>query len=377
MNTRGGNMRRSFAILSAIVLSASTFAQGTLIFNNRTPDGDARVSLPDGSGAGNLPGVVAQLFRVSNGAVLTPLTPTTTFRTSPAPTTYFLNEISPFEVDGVLPGQPVTVRIRVYEGTSFDNARASGLFHAESNDVLIPQLGGTLENGETIPAAPLNGLQWFSGPLTPTLLRFASFSIDGEDLRFGISVVMPQPNPYVLEASQNAVTWQPIVTNPPSDFSMRYDPAEAKFRFFRLRTIPQTMWGTLNFDNRTPGGDVRIQGPDGTGAGNLPDIVAQLYLVEAGGTLTALTPTTTFRTGSEVTKYFINPIDPFAVQGMLPGQAATVRVYQGTSFQHAQVSGLYALESNDVHIPQLGGTLGDGTVIPTPGLIGLNFWFPL
>lgn len=69
--------------LGAAILTISTHGQGTVIFNNRTPTGDAHVSGPDGKGAGA--GFTAQLFLVSSSGVLTPLFPTTTFRTTPRP----------------------------------------------------------------------------------------------------------------------------------------------------------------------------------------------------------------------------------------------------------------------------------------------------
>src|SRR5688500_15686208 len=133
-------MKSAIGLFFAIVLSISGFAQGTLVFNNRTATGDAPVRLPDGRGAGEFPGVVAQLFKVSAGGVLTPLTPTTTFRGSSPPASYFVNEISPFVVDGVLPGESITVRMRVYQGSSYDEAVALGLFRGQSSDVVIPQL---------------------------------------------------------------------------------------------------------------------------------------------------------------------------------------------------------------------------------------------
>ena len=365
-------MKSAIGLFFAIVLSISGFAQGTLVFNNRTATGDAPVSLPDGTGAGNLPGVVAQLYKVSAGGVLTPLTPTTTFRTTSLVAMYFVKEINPFVIDGVLPGQSVTVRMRVYQGSSYENAVASGLPHWQSNDVVIPQLGGTLENGQMFPTPGLDGLS-FVGPLTPILL-FESSEIEGDHLRFGIHVIMQQPS-YVLEGSQDTATWQPVLTNPPNEFTIPYNPNLAQNRFFRLKTVPQvaTEWGTLNFNNRTPTGDAPVMAPGGTGAGSLPGMVAQLYLVGASGVLTPLTPTTTFRTTSAAATFFINPINPFPVEGVRPGQPATVRmrVYQGTSFEDARANGLFWGESNDVHIQQLGGTLEDGTIIPTPGLNGL------
>ena len=155
-------MKTVLLTLTAILLSASSFGQGTLIFNNRTQTGDAPASLPDGRGAGAIPGMVAQLYLVQPGGALTALTPTTTFRTSSEAAMFFINSIDEFAVDGVLPGQPATVRMRVYQGNSYEEARASfSAFHGESNDVTIGQLGGTPAGGAPIPTPSLNGLMFF------------------------------------------------------------------------------------------------------------------------------------------------------------------------------------------------------------------------
>src|SRR5687767_3714778 len=106
-------MKQLIAILFSAVISISSFAQGSLIFNNRTPSGDYPIKRPDGSGVGA--GFTAQLYLVGAGGAVTPLTPTTTFRTSSPAAAYFINDINPFIIDGILPGQPATVRMVVWE----------------------------------------------------------------------------------------------------------------------------------------------------------------------------------------------------------------------------------------------------------------------
>jgi len=149
------------------------FGQGTIYFNNRTPTGDARFMRPDGVGCGA--GVTAGLFVVVDGvASLTPLMPTTTFRTTAA-SAFFVN---PVEV--VVPGAPaggsVTVRMRAWEtdAGSFAASRSGAYLSLESNDVFIPRLGGVPSDGSPpIPAAFLNGLQ-------------------------GATITLPEPGPVAL-----------------------------------------------------------------------------------------------------------------------------------------------------------------------------------
>lgn len=108
-----------FVILAAMVGPAP--GQGTVIFNNRTPTGDARITRVDGTGAGA--GITAQLFLVGSGGSLTPLLPTTTFRTTPAAATYFVNEVM-VTIPGVPAGSPATLRMRAWEGPSYEGTFA-------------------------------------------------------------------------------------------------------------------------------------------------------------------------------------------------------------------------------------------------------------
>ena len=161
-------MRICFSILAAC-FALTSFAQGTLIFNNRTPTGDAPISYGN-QGFGAFPGAMAQLYLVGPGGALTPLTPATTFRTSSPAAMFFINEISPFVIDGILPGESATVRLRAWiGGPSYEAAQAGGGIAGQSNDVTIPQLGGTPAGGAPIPTPSLNGLHGFSIPEPSTI----------------------------------------------------------------------------------------------------------------------------------------------------------------------------------------------------------------
>lgn len=96
----------------AILLTASTFGQGTILFNNRVNGQvDAPICRPDGTGAGA--GVNAQLFLVTGGLTYTALTPATTFRTtSPAAAYYVVQPTQPVTVPGIAAGQQATVVMR-------------------------------------------------------------------------------------------------------------------------------------------------------------------------------------------------------------------------------------------------------------------------
>ena len=160
-------MKKLLVTLAAVMVSVSSFAQGTLIFNNRTQTGDAPVTRPDGTGAGA--GITAQLYLVGAGGALTPLTPTTTFRTTSAAAAFFVTEINPFTINGILPGQSATVRMRAWETAagSYEAAVGTTFLSGESNDVTIPQLGGTPAGGAPIPTPSLNGLQGFGLTAVP------------------------------------------------------------------------------------------------------------------------------------------------------------------------------------------------------------------
>ena len=240
------NMKVFFILTAAVLFSASSLAQGTLIFNNRTQTGDAPFSFGNGRGVGSVPGMTAQLYLVGAGGALTPLYPTTTFRTESEAAMYFVKPINPFVVQGVLPGQSATFRMVVYQGPSYEAAVASGcLFHLRSGtDVTVSQLGGTLPNGQVIPPPDLNGLQgaMLLAPWPPQYIMFRDVSIEADQLRFNLDENFEEARGcwgnYVLEASRDSLVWQPpFLTNPPPSFTIPYNPATERNRFFRLRTI--------------------------------------------------------------------------------------------------------------------------------------------
>src|SRR6185503_17082190 len=90
--------------------------------------------------------------------------------------------------------------------------------------------------------------------------------------------------------------------------------------------------GTILFNNHVVGQvDAPVSRGDGTGAG--AGFNAQLFLVTAGSTYTALNPATTFRTTSAAAAAFYvqQPAGPVIVPTVAPGQQATLvmRVWFG------------------------------------------------
>jgi hypothetical protein len=157
-------MKKLLVTLAAVLVSASTFAQGTILFNTRIVGTvDAPVSRPDGTGAG--PNVNAQLFLVTGGSTYTALTPATTFRdgsANPLAAFYVNQPATAVTVPGVAPGGNATVVLRAWEGGSFDAAAAgNGMLWGQSNPITIA-LGGTPATGAPLPDAPLAGLTGFA-----------------------------------------------------------------------------------------------------------------------------------------------------------------------------------------------------------------------
>ena len=162
-------MKRLFFTLAAVLVSVSTFGQGTILFNNRVVGQvDAPVSNGDGTGVGA--GWNAQLFMVTGGggaATYTALNPATTFRTTSAAAAFYVQPTGPVIVPTVAPGQQATVVMRAWAGaigSSYDTA----ICKMQSNPVTVT-LGGVPATGAPIPDAVLVGLQamLLAGPCIP------------------------------------------------------------------------------------------------------------------------------------------------------------------------------------------------------------------
>jgi len=154
-------MKKLFVTLAAVLVSVSTFGQGTVSFHNRPSTGDARITRPDGTGAGA--GFTAQLFLDGSN---TALTPTTTFRTTSAAAAFFLSPID-VTVPGAAPGTSATVYMRVWDSSvaSWEAAVAANLMRSPdaAQRITIAALGGVNEQtGAIIPTPDLAGLTGFA-----------------------------------------------------------------------------------------------------------------------------------------------------------------------------------------------------------------------
>jgi hypothetical protein len=164
-------MKKLLVTLAAVLVSVSTFAQGTIKFNNRlTGQVDAPVTLPGGTtGFGSIAGAQAQLFLVTGSgatATYTALTPATTFRSSsPAAMPYVNEPTVGVVVPGVAAGSQATIVLRAWAGgATYDPA--SNSHYGQSAPITIG-LGGTPAVGAPIPDAVLTGLQGFSVTVVP------------------------------------------------------------------------------------------------------------------------------------------------------------------------------------------------------------------
>jgi hypothetical protein len=128
--------------------------------------------------------------------------------------------------------------------------------------------------------------------------------------------------------------------------------------------------GEVVFNNKV-GTEIvaRVTFPDGTGVGE--GFTAQLFGGPAGTAvdkLTALTPTTTFRTTSEAAKGFVNQVI-VQIPGVAAGANATLvmRAFNGATFASSSVSG----SSSPITIAT-GGQIPGGAALPPTNLTGLQ-----
>jgi len=97
---------------------------------------------------------------------------------------------------------------------------------------------------------------------------------------------------------------------------------------------------------------------------------AQLFLVGSGGALTALTPTTVFRTGAAAPYVSAQVVD---VPGVTPGTSAqfVLRAWVGGS-SYGDPANTLAGQSDPFTVSNLGGTPPGGLPITPPSLNGLQ-----
>jgi hypothetical protein len=158
-------MKKLLVAVAAVLVSAATYAQGQLNFitvfgNPRTVD--APVSRPGasapGQGTGAGAGITAQLFLLEGG-VYTALTPPTTFRTTSAAASFYVNDPgSPVTVPGHAPNTTAPIVLRAWDSSfaTYDLAEAQGGMRGQS-----PGAANILLGGGTLPPTNPIGLQGF------------------------------------------------------------------------------------------------------------------------------------------------------------------------------------------------------------------------
>lgn len=254
-----------------IVVQPPPIIGGTVGFNNRIVGTvDARVLLPDGTGAGA--GWTAELLAGPEGGTLTPVSPTTTFRTSSAAAMGYVDPID-VGVPNVLPGGRAVIVMRAFNGSSYETSTLRG----QSKPISVT-LGGA-GSPPSLPAT-LAGMEGFTVGQSQT------------------STPPPPPPP-------------PTTSN----------------------------GGTVEFNNRIVGTvDARVLLPDGTGVG--AGWIAELLAGPEGGTLTPVTPTTTFRTSSAAAMGYLNSVD-ISVPKVAPGARSTLvmRAFNGASYDTSTLRG--------------------------------------
>lgn len=160
-------MKKVIIALAALTVTVASYGQGTVQFNNRVPpDLIARVTTPDGAGVAN--GFTAQLLGGPVGGQLTPLTPTTTFRTGNAAGFVVPVDVA---VPGVPAGGTATFVMRAFNGATFETSTQFG----ESNPVTVSSLGGVPPGGGPPLTSPtLSGLNGFVVIPEPTTLALGA-----------------------------------------------------------------------------------------------------------------------------------------------------------------------------------------------------------
>jgi hypothetical protein len=161
-------MKKLLVAIAAVLISAATFAQeGAVVFNNHIVGSvEAKVTLNGDAtkGAGlAVPAPAADLFLVSlNGAAKgVSLSPTTTFRSSSAAASFYINGVD-VAVPGSSPGDTAVFIMRAYNaGLGADAAKASGNGYGESSPFTVALGGGAN------PPANLTTLSGFNYSVVP------------------------------------------------------------------------------------------------------------------------------------------------------------------------------------------------------------------
>jgi hypothetical protein len=167
-------MKKVIIAVASMLVAVSSYAQGTLVFNNRIVGSvDAKVTY---QGVGVGAGYTAELLAGPNANQLTALTPTATFRTSPDAALGYINApANALQVPTVAPGGTATVVMRALNKETYDASDIRGTYQPIQVD-----LGGA-GNPPSL-HANLVGLQTFSLALIPEPYTIALAVLGAEAL---------------------------------------------------------------------------------------------------------------------------------------------------------------------------------------------------
>jgi len=167
-------MKKVIIAIASLMVAVASYAQGTLVFNNRIPGVvDARVTF---GGAGVGAGFTAELLGGPVGGTLQPLTPTATFRTSPAAALGYINApASAVVVPGVPAGGTAQIVMRAFNGATYESSSIRG----QSTPITVGPLGGTPPGGAPLTPPNLVNLQAFELVPEPSTIALGVLGLAG------------------------------------------------------------------------------------------------------------------------------------------------------------------------------------------------------
>ena len=181
----------------------------------------APVTRTDGTGAGK--GVTAQLVRILPNGSITPLLPLTNFRLAPVDATAYVNAIA-VAVPGVEPFEVLTLRMRAWEGQTFESAIARG----ESKDFFITLGGNPSVQGPIY----LVGLDGFKLEPNRILVTLSSPRMNENGFTFDVRAL---PGTRIrIESSTNLIDWQAVsIFTVVAALTQISQSATSEYRFYR------------------------------------------------------------------------------------------------------------------------------------------------
>ncbi|MDA1277790.1 MAG: hypothetical protein O2960_27655 [Verrucomicrobia bacterium] len=224
-STMIGYIRILILVLTAGMISMKAYGQGQVYFN--TIFGglvDARVILPDGTGAGD--GWTAQIWRETLGGEFEPVFPATTFRNTPAAARGYVEPII-LSIPDVPIEEMATLIVRAFNGESWSNST----LRYESNPFTLRLEGGRF------PPTQMLGLEFFTPvPVDPPPLKDPELTIRVVQSGRVITVANAPGNSFIIERSSvlGAESWERISLSVVGQKAQYTDNSNDPIAFFRM-----------------------------------------------------------------------------------------------------------------------------------------------